>query len=1025
MAISATFSADFSAFQRAVQDATTKLVTFQGNAVKVQSALDKMVSNFSGVKVIQDATLMTEAIDRIGGTSKLTASELEKVGAKAQEAVEKLQAMGQDVPPKLQAIADATRQQTGLWNELTMQVGTYAAGMITATAIIGAAKGAFNAVVGEIERSLDAWGKQELATTRLNAALKAQGTYSPLASQAMQELSAEYQRNTRYADEDVQAVEALLTQIGNVLPSDMDRALKATTDLAAGLGIDLETSARLVGKAFVGHTETLARYGVVVSETELKVKGVNAVLESVEKHFGGQAKAQVDTYTGSVDQLKNAWNDVEESVGKFFASVLGPVAQDAAKKLRELQGTSTAPKAATGAIDPKAAALTQQYQLMSAEVKDASGMLEGLSINLNESAQSAAAAAVANKAYNDELSRLRQSQERLNESTQARVVTLLAQNDSESNIAKVLKISEEAVKGVADAQKKAAEYSKEWGKAIENLEPVLNSSAWDGSIESALKLGGSVHDLAIYYNVSEGVIREHKETMEAWAKVIGIEAKRPLAELEGKLKDTADAMMKVTAATIEMGQPLSGLESKLGGLGAVAKPAMNDLYNGATRSKLALYEVQDALKDMPRLMIAAFTGGGNLTGALNALGTSITSGLFGEGGALSKVTSGISNSIGGLLSKGLGSTLGGVLGKAVGGALPVIGGLIGPAIEAIMNIGGPSKDELAARDTFASFQKQFGTLKQTIDAVGAAYAKAGKTGVESQRDLQRALDATHISAQAEADALATINGVLNQQKQDQADLNAAVQRYGFSIQELGPAMQKQQLDEQAQQLLNDWRLLVGSGIQLSTVNEHMAGSINDYLKLARATGQEVPEAFKGILQKLIDAGDLTDDAGNKITDLQDVGVTFATTMTEGFQKVVDKLQELIAKIPDLAASFANIPAVTIPVTYSYPQGGPDTQFPSIPGASTGGIVTTTGIQHFAGGGKVLPFPSIGSDTVPAMLTPGEMVLNTSQQKRLLDGSGGAVVVNINVAGSIRSERELTDIVATRINEAMSRRRRAS
>lgn len=107
MSVTAKFVADFSNFQSAVEQAETKLVSFQGNAGRVESALNRMVDNFSGRKVIQDATLMAEAVDRIGGASKLTEDELLRVGAKAQEAADKLRAMGQDVPPKLQDIADA------------------------------------------------------------------------------------------------------------------------------------------------------------------------------------------------------------------------------------------------------------------------------------------------------------------------------------------------------------------------------------------------------------------------------------------------------------------------------------------------------------------------------------------------------------------------------------------------------------------------------------------------------------------------------------------------------------------------------------------------------------------------------------------------------------------------------------------------------------------------------------------------------------------------------------------------------
>lgn len=108
MAISGTFTADFSSFQTAVQNADLRLKAFEGSSNKVETALSRMTNSFTGQKVITDATLMAEAIERIGGVSKLTEAELSRVSATAKEAAAKLTAMGQDVPPGIQKIADAS-----------------------------------------------------------------------------------------------------------------------------------------------------------------------------------------------------------------------------------------------------------------------------------------------------------------------------------------------------------------------------------------------------------------------------------------------------------------------------------------------------------------------------------------------------------------------------------------------------------------------------------------------------------------------------------------------------------------------------------------------------------------------------------------------------------------------------------------------------------------------------------------------------------------------------------------------------
>lgn len=105
----ARFAADFSEFQAACAKADVTLNGFEGNANKVQTSLNRMANSLSGTKLIQDATLMSEAVDRIGGISKLTENELARVSAQAAEAVEKMKALGTDVPPGLQKLADETK----------------------------------------------------------------------------------------------------------------------------------------------------------------------------------------------------------------------------------------------------------------------------------------------------------------------------------------------------------------------------------------------------------------------------------------------------------------------------------------------------------------------------------------------------------------------------------------------------------------------------------------------------------------------------------------------------------------------------------------------------------------------------------------------------------------------------------------------------------------------------------------------------------------------------------------------------
>jgi len=80
-------------------------------------------------------------------------------------------------------------------------------------------------------------------------------------------------------------------------------------------------------------------------------------------------------------------------------------------------------------------------------------------------------------------------------------------------------------------------------------------------------------------------------------------------------------------------------------------------------------------------------------------------------------------------------------------------------------------------------------------------------------------------------------------------------------------------------------------------------------------------------------------------------------------------------------------------------------------------------QYFADGGLVKPvyaaegFPKRGTDTVPAMLTPGEVVLNASQQKNVAGKLGGGVTNIFNFSGTISSAEvaeEYADVIVKQL-----------
>ena len=126
--------------------ATAGLDGLQKEAADAGLELNRMVNSLSGEKTIQNAMSMAAAVEAIGGASKLTDKELQKVARSAAEAVEKASRLGIDVPPQLQALADAQRDTSSAFDEGVSSITKFAATFVTLAAAWKLVKAGFGMV---------------------------------------------------------------------------------------------------------------------------------------------------------------------------------------------------------------------------------------------------------------------------------------------------------------------------------------------------------------------------------------------------------------------------------------------------------------------------------------------------------------------------------------------------------------------------------------------------------------------------------------------------------------------------------------------------------------------------------------------------------------------------------------------------------------------------------------------------------------------------------------------------------------
>ena len=116
------------------------------------------------------------------------------------------------------------------------------------------------------------------------------------------------------------AYQRLLTTTGDLAKS--QKLLRTALDLSAASGADVVTVAGDLSKAYVGQTRSLAKYGLGLTQAELKAMEFEQVQDRINTLFGGQAQNAVDTYSGSFAKLAVSVNNAKEAIGRGLLDAL-------------------------------------------------------------------------------------------------------------------------------------------------------------------------------------------------------------------------------------------------------------------------------------------------------------------------------------------------------------------------------------------------------------------------------------------------------------------------------------------------------------------------------------------------------------------------------------------------------------------------------------------------------------------------------------------------------------------------------
>ena len=186
---------------------------------------------------------------------------------------------------------------------------------------VTAAIAGITAIGYSLKRFVDAAVESEENVSRLNVALEQTGIYSEQTSKDFQNLATQIQNTTRYSDDQAMSLMTTLQNLGQFTKEGLQKATKASVELASAMKIDLESAALLVGKAATGNVTAFQRMGIEIKKGATDAETFANTLEALSRFQGASAK-DAQTLGGSFANLGNQVGEATETIGFFIADIL-------------------------------------------------------------------------------------------------------------------------------------------------------------------------------------------------------------------------------------------------------------------------------------------------------------------------------------------------------------------------------------------------------------------------------------------------------------------------------------------------------------------------------------------------------------------------------------------------------------------------------------------------------------------------------------------------------------------------------
>jgi hypothetical protein len=313
MPLSARIGADFGELNAALDQCVVKIKTASEVAAGAGRRFNQMVDQFDGTKIQREATIMVDAIDKLGGATTLTASEQAKVNVTLQAAIEKYHVIGQEVPPKLQAMADATKRVEANTRELSTaaQSSTSVYRELAATLGIGLGAGAAVMGVRELVSSMLAFGDQLQATSEKTG----------MSVEQVQKLAHVAQQSSTTLDAMAGSAQNLQQRLGDGDDSAAGAMDKLGVNAQAFLQLDTYQQMMGLSDAIRGVQDPTERAAIAADLFGKTWKEIMPALTSDMRALGESASLMSKETVAMLDDAGDAWDALKTKATVWTAEV--------------------------------------------------------------------------------------------------------------------------------------------------------------------------------------------------------------------------------------------------------------------------------------------------------------------------------------------------------------------------------------------------------------------------------------------------------------------------------------------------------------------------------------------------------------------------------------------------------------------------------------------------------------------------------------------------------------------------------